>query len=82
MVGGKQKYEREIPVVDEGWWASVLAEESRYTAHAKVEVEKEASSTTVTDTATQETVNWNQIKDIYMNDRIVALSVTGHNRGG
>ena len=82
MVGGKQKYEREIPVVDEGWWASVLAEESRYTAHAKVEVEKEASSTTATEAAAQETVNWNQIKDIYMNDRIVALSVTGHNRGG
>ncbi|MBN8581682.1 MAG: S1 RNA-binding domain-containing protein [Anaerolineae bacterium] len=82
MVGGKLKYEKEIPVVDEGWWASVLAEENRYTAHAKAEVEKEASGGTVTVAATQETVNWNQIKDIYMNDRIVALSVTGHNRGG
>ena len=82
MVGGKLKYEKEIPVVDEGWWASVLAEENRYTAHAKAEVEKEASAGTVTVAATQETVNWNQIKDIYMNDRIVALSVTGHNRGG
>ncbi len=82
MVGGKLKYEKEIPVVDEGWWASVLAEENRYTVHAKAEVEKEASGGTVTVAATQETVNWNQIKDIYMNDRIVALSVTGHNRGG
>lgn len=53
MVGGKQKYEREIPVVDEGWWASVLAEESCYTAHAKVEVEKEASSSPVTEAAAQ-----------------------------
>jgi small subunit ribosomal protein S1 len=27
-------------------------------------------------------VNWTQIKDLYMNDRIVNLEVTGHNRGG
>jgi hypothetical protein len=27
MVGQKRKYENPIPEVDEGWWASVLAEE-------------------------------------------------------
>lgn len=87
MVNGKAKYEKTMPKIDEGWWASVLAEESRYTAtpqrvaEGRPEVREEAKKEKESSEA-QVSVNWHQIKDLYMNDRIVSLSVTGHNRGG
>ena len=85
MATGKAKYEISMPRIDEGWWASVLAEESRYTtppqrmAEAKPEFKEEAKKEV---SEAQASVNWPQIKDLYMNDRIVSLAVTGHNRGG
>jgi hypothetical protein len=32
MAGVKEKRENPMPVIDDGWWASVLAEESRSSA--------------------------------------------------
>jgi small subunit ribosomal protein S1 len=74
-----QKDEKQMPEIDDGWWDSVLAEEERYVAPiinktkvdspAKVE-EKEQSP------------NWNEVRDLYHQDRIVELQVTGFNRGG
>ena len=34
MVGGKSKRENPMPVIDDGWWASVLAEENRFSPPA------------------------------------------------
>lgn len=85
MVNGKSKYEQNAPMIDEGWWESVLAEESRHVTQtqrmpaSKPEVQKEAGKESSEE---QVTVNWSQIKDLYMKDRIVDLTVTGHNRGG
>lgn len=85
MAGGRPKNESPMPVIDDGWWASVLAEESRFSqpaprfAETKPEVRQEAKN----DAQDKKSiVNWNQVKDLYMNDRIVDLTVTGHNRGG
>jgi small subunit ribosomal protein S1 len=72
-----------MPAIDDGWWASVLAEESRnqiptapvHTA-SKPEIQHEAAVSTKT------AADWTQVKDLYMRDQIVALEVTGHNRGG
>lgn len=83
----KRKYENPIPEVDEGWWASVLAEESRASGPAPIrpatskpevgsEEAKQASS------EKKVTANWTQVKDLYMRDQIIDLMVTGHNRGG
>ncbi|HMZ07067.1 MAG TPA: S1 RNA-binding domain-containing protein [Anaerolineales bacterium] len=85
MAIGKSKYENTMPKIDEGWWASVLAEEGRYltTSPRVVETKPEQKEEAKKDTAEPKiTINWNQIKDLYMNDRIVDLEVTGHNRGG
>lgn len=85
MANGKSKYEQNVPMIDEGWWESVLAEESRHTTQtqripvSKPEVQKEAGKESSEE---QVTVNWSQIKDLYLKDRIVDLTVTGHNRGG
>lgn len=85
MTIGKVKYEKTIPNLDEGWWESVLAEENRYSpatqrmGQTRLEVQKEAENESAEE---QVTVNWSQIKELYLNDRIVDLKVTGHNRGG
>jgi len=87
MTGGKSKNENQMPAIDDGWWASVLAEESRFSQPAPRFTENKPAPTTRED-ARQEsgdkkvTVNWNQVKDLYMSDRIINLMVTGHNRGG
>ncbi len=72
-----------MPVIDDGWWASVLAEESHNqmpTAPAyavnRPEVQHEAA------VSTKSAADWAQAKDLYLRDQIVALEVTGHNRGG
>lgn len=85
MAGGKSKNESPMPVIDDGWWASVLAEESRFSQPAprfvesKPEVRQEARPEPV---EKKSSVNWNQVKELYMSDGIVDLMVTGHNRGG
>lgn len=82
---GKGKNDRSAPVLDEGWWDSVLAEESRHSpthrvAAPKPEVKREAAAQE--SETSQPAVNWTHVKDLYMNDRIVDLTVTGQNRGG
>jgi small subunit ribosomal protein S1 len=93
MVGQKSNHENPMPVVDEGWWSSVLAEEGRNSAPlprlagTRSEVRNEAKpaqgKAEAGDPGDRKSVaNWDQVKDMYMRDQIIALSVTGHNRGG
>jgi small subunit ribosomal protein S1 len=88
MVGQKGNLENPMPVIDEGWWASVLAEEGRNATqppprsvgskpearHGKPKEEGPSDGKSIS--------SWDQVKDMYMRDQIVSLSVTGHNRGG
>jgi small subunit ribosomal protein S1 len=65
----------EMPVQDEGWWASVLAEEeSRSTAPAGKAPKAEAAAKPAPD--------WDRAMILYKQDEIITLSVTGFNRGG
>ncbi len=86
MVGQKKKFDNPMPVIDEGWWTSVLAEESRSSVPpqtrlegSRTEVGEEAKSTS---SEQRSAADWTQVKDLYMRDQIVDLAVTGHNRGG
>lgn len=86
MVGQKGKQENPMPQIDEGWWSSVLAEESRSSANpvvrsagSRLEFRDEAKSNS---TEKKPAANWTQVKDLYMRDQIIDLAVTGHNRGG
>jgi len=67
--------EAQIPVFDDGWWASVLEEEeSRVPELASkppkpLEISKPAP-------------DWERAAALFQKDEIVELKVTGHNRGG
>src|SRR5262245_12238934 len=85
----KRKYENSMPIPDEGWWESVLAEERQH-----VPVRPPQSTAIKPKTAVDEKVetvqavesvpatNWDEIKELYSADRIITMKVTGHNRGG
>lgn len=74
-----QKREEEMPELDESWWDSVLAEEERYV----VSVSKRAKvETPVKSEETKPNPDWKEVRELYHQDRIVDLEVTGYNRGG
>lgn len=83
----KRKYDNPMPITDEAWWESVLAEERQYAppraspATVKPKSVVPAKTEPVPAVQTAQT-DWNAIKELYANDRIVELNVIGHNRGG
>ena len=82
----KRKYESLMPVIDEGWWESVLAEERQFAPRPAPGVVKpktvtQAKAEPVPAVPVAQT-DWDTVKELYANDRIVELKVTGHNRGG
>lgn len=86
MVAQKDNQENPMPIIDEGWWSSVLTEESRYLTHSqarssggRLEVREDAKGTLP---EKKPIANWEHIKDLYLRDQIIDLAVTGHNRGG
>jgi len=70
------KVEDKTPELDEGWWASVLADEI-----AQADTVKE---TTAKPTPHQNVnkVDWDYVRNLYDHDEIVDLEVQGYNRGG
>jgi len=78
--------EEALAMPDEGWWESVLAEEERIVAPVpekqlaaraakKVQAEQENAPQ-------PEQPDWDYAMGIYKQDQIVALTVSGYNRGG
>jgi len=67
--------EQDTPIIDDGWWASVLAEEENRSVQAmakppKIEEPAKPSS------------DWKRAMSLYRQDGIVELTVIGYNRGG
>src|SRR5690606_2686942 len=73
MIDETLQAEESMPTMDEGWWESVLAHEEYLTTpnHGYIKDESKKIS-----------INWNHVKELYQQDEIVRLNVTGHNRGG
>jgi small subunit ribosomal protein S1 len=70
-----QYSEQDMPVQDDGWWASVLAEEESRASIPEEKVQKaEETGNTLSD--------WGRALALYRQDEIVPLDVTGFNRGG
>ena len=70
-----QYFEPEMPIQDDGWWASVLAdEESRGSAQA-VKSQK-------TEEAGKPSNDWGKAGQLYRQDEIISMRVTSFNRGG
>ncbi|HSO12322.1 MAG TPA: S1 RNA-binding domain-containing protein [Anaerolineales bacterium] len=81
----RKRHQSEMPVVDEGWWESVLMDEQKYTApNPKAVLQSPIEQETIEDAPEMRTdlVDWDSVKQFYRNDRIIEMKVTGHNRGG
>jgi len=83
----KRKYESLMPNIDEGWWESVLAEERQHASPRPAQglVKPRSISSAKTESLPAVETNptdWGAVQELYANDRIVQLKVTGHNRGG
>jgi small subunit ribosomal protein S1 len=74
-----RKNEESMPKVDESWWESVLTEEERYVTPAARQVKAETPAKVE---EPKQSPDWNEVRDLYHQDRIVELLVTGYNRGG
>jgi small subunit ribosomal protein S1 len=66
---------QDLPIQDDGWWASVLAEEESRPGVAVVKSQK-------AEEAGRPSLDWERAMSLYRQDEIVALAVMGHNRGG
>jgi small subunit ribosomal protein S1 len=82
----KRRRENAMPVTDEGWWQSVLAEEWQHTPrpqhHTAPKPKPAPEPVTDSEKVVALHADWNAVQDLYRNDRIVAVKVTSHNRGG
>jgi small subunit ribosomal protein S1 len=82
----RKKYQNEMPQTDEGWWQSVLAEEQQY-ANPRPQPVGAKQKLNAADEKTENTpavqqADWDLIKRLYAEDRIIEMQVSGHNRGG
>lgn len=84
MAGRKISSDNPTPVMDDGWWESVLAEEGRHSPRPAIrpQARPEVRSEAKPQEAEKIAPNWVQVKDLYLRDQIVSLNVTGSNRGG
>jgi small subunit ribosomal protein S1 len=74
----------QMPVLDDGWWESVLAEESSSSPHpfAAPEHSAEAAPGTPPESVHRVPVDWPRVRELFDRDQVVALVVTAANRGG
>jgi small subunit ribosomal protein S1 len=66
---------QDLPIQDDGWWASVLAEEE---SRPGTPIEKSQK----VEESGKPSLDWGRALSLYRQDEIVALIVMGHNRGG
>jgi len=74
-----RKQEKQMPEIDDGWWESVLAEEERYVTPGSKQAKVDAPAKVE---EAKQSPDWKEVRDLYHQDRIVDLQVTGFNRGG
>jgi small subunit ribosomal protein S1 len=72
----KKPWHDEIPDIDEGWWAAVMADEHIFVPTESEEDEKSIES------ESQIKINWQYADQVQKNDEVVELKVQGYNRGG
>ena len=68
--------QEEMPGVDEGWWASILADEGETLSEAN------AGMVSQDECGGLVNVDWQYARQLYENDEITAMIVCGCNRGG
>lgn len=78
MVDEITKQKRDIPgeELDEGWWASILADEP------KVYHEDNGLNCQPCERKSTQAIDWDCVRELYERDRVLLMEVTGFNRGG
>ncbi len=66
----------DVPELDEGWWSSILNDESSYTEDSSV---VETKTNPVPQVGA---LDWDCVRELYEHDEVVLLTVHGFNRGG
>lgn len=61
---------------DEGWWASVLADEEKF-YH-----EEKGLNCQPCDQKNKHAIDWNCVREIFNQDQVIIMDVSGFNRGG
>ena len=80
---GLSKAKEEVPELDDGWWASVLADEDAYLAMGEdVLLSEECSAGSPIKEEKSGNQDWETIQAIFERDEIVTLKVHACNRGG
>ncbi len=86
MVAQKNNPENTMPLLDEGWWLSVMMDEGRFLIQTSPRSTTgklgDCQEATGTLSVKKPKPNWDLVKDLYNRDQIVDLVVNGHNRGG
>jgi small subunit ribosomal protein S1 len=72
----KTNIEPDLPPMDEGWWASVLADE------VTLDSESQDGETRISLSTGALMVDWGKVQSVFNQDEIVELFVQGFNRGG
>ncbi len=72
----KQQQHTSEQDMDEGWWASVLADEP------KVYHEEKTINCQPCDKKNSHEIDWDCVRSIYERDQVILMEVTGFNRGG
>lgn len=67
--------ENNKPEIDEGWWASVLADEEAFAGPQKQAAPKTPAAGLIS-------VDWPRVQNLYEKDEVTSLQVYGYNRGG
>lgn len=70
----------DVPMQEEGWWASLLAEEDQNLAPRPKKMDKPDNKCD-SDKKVAES-DWQQARELFEQDEIIGLAVTGFNRGG
>ena len=84
MINRKRTLESPMPIVDEGWWETVLAEEGNHLDRAAGRGQSTVGARKAAhgDGAGRTATNWERAKQLFTLDQIVNLGVTACNRGG
>lgn len=83
----EQPNNTKAPGTDEGWWASLLADEEKYQfsgVRDSLQVEDEYGRDDHDTKKMQRTgeIDWQMVRNIFSSDQVVTLEITGFNRGG
>jgi small subunit ribosomal protein S1 len=84
MTNYKNNYESPMPVTDDGWWESVLAEDERHapSSPSRPSIHSLVRTETKAEESNKVQPDWAQVQELYRHDQIVTMKVTGSNRGG